>query len=235
MREIQRAGTGSRRRPLLALALTSALILAGPASFASTEGLEGQQADPGTPDPLTGALGPDAATPPEPPAPEGVTPRGAFVRSLLVPGWGHVASRSYGRAGFYVSALSGSLWMLQQAIVRRGDAESFLKVERGLATSRLMAGGIANPDTLRSALEDDDLVLSREALVEARDGQVEDWTALSIFLVLLGATDALVAAHLADSPEPLTFRALPVGDHQVELRVSVPLEWLPFGRLLKRR
>ena len=205
-----------------ALVFLSLLLLGGPALPGAGRGLEARQAGADPPDPDTGAL-PEAA------APEVVTPRGAFIRSLAVPGWGHVASRSYARAGFYVSALSGSLWMLQQAVVRRDEAASFAQVERELATSRLMAAGVEDPGQLDTDLEDDDLVQARDALVEARDGQVEDWTALSIFLVLLGATDALVAAHLADFPEPLALRALPRGAGEVELRVSIPVERLPFG------
>lgn len=232
-----RRGPGATRRlrGTRARVFLSLLLLGGPALPGAGGGLEARQAGADPPDPDAGPL-PEAA------APEVVTPRGAFIRSLAVPGWGHVASGSYARAGFYVSALSGSLWMLQQAVVRRDEAASFVQVERELAqverelaASRLMAAGV-DPGELDDALEKDDLVQARDALVEAqdalveaRDGQVEDWTALSIFLVLLGATDALVAAHLADYPEPLVLRAVPRGAGEVELRVSIPLEWLPFG------
>lgn len=212
-----------RGTPAIALlSLLSLLFLGGPALPGAGGGIEARQAGADPPDPDAGVL-PEAA------APEVVTPRGAFIRSLAVPGWGHVASGSYARAGFYVSALSGSLWMLQQTVVRRNEAASFAEVERDLAMSRLMAAGVEEPGELDAALDNDDLVATRDALVEARDGQVEDWAAVSIFLVLLGATDALVAAHLADYPEPLTLRALPRGAGEVELRVSIPLEWLPFG------
>ena len=227
MRTTRRPSARRGRRPLLAL------LLAGPVVFGSASGLVGQQAGPATPEAPTGALGLDPD--PDPPVPAGLTPRGAFIRSLFVPGWGHVASRSYARAGFYVTALSGSLWMLQQTIVRHGEAETFLEVERELATSRLMAAGTSDPDELRSALDDDDRVVARDALVAARGEQAQDWTALSLFLVLLGATDALVAAHLADYPEPLTFRAVPLGGGQVELSVSIPLEQLRFSRSPGRR
>lgn len=209
-----------RRTP--ALAFLSLLLLGGPAFPGAGGGIEARQAGADPPDPDAGVL-PEAADA------DVVTPRGAFIRSLALPGWGHVASGSYARAGFYVSALSGSLWMLQQTVVRRNEAASFAEVERELAMSRLMAAGVEEPGELDAALENDDLVATRDALVEARDGQVEDWAAVSIFLVLLGATDALVAAHLADYPEPLTLRALPRGAGEVELRVSIPLEWLPFG------
>ena len=222
MRRGRGADATGRLRGTNALVCLALLLLGGPALPGAAGGLEARQAGADPPDPDAGAV-PEAA------APAVVTPRGAFIRSLAVPGWGHVAAGSYARAGFYVSALSGSLWMLQQTVVRRDEAASFAQVERELARSRLMAAGAEDPGELDAALEDDDLVLARDALVEARDGQVEDWTALSIFLVLLGATDALVAAHLADFPEPLALRALPRGAGEVELRVSIPLEWLPFG------
>lgn len=228
MRRDRSADGRGRLRPTPALVFLSVLLLGGPLLPGAGGGLEARQAGADPPDPDAGAL-------PEAEAPEGVTPRGAFIRSLAVPGWGHVASRSYARAGFYVTALSGSLWMLQQAVVRRDEAASFAQTERELAMSRLMAAGMEDPGELEAALEDDDLVLARDELVEARDGQVEDWAAVSIFLVLIGATDALVAAHLADFPEPLALRALPRGAGEVELRVSVPLEWLPFGLSRRRR
>ena len=226
MRRGRSAGGRGRLRATPALVFLSVLLLGGPLLPGAGGGLEARQAGADPPDPDIEAL---------PEAPAGVTPRGAFIRSLAVPGWGHVASRSYARAGFYVTALSGSLWMLQQAVVRRDEAASFAQTERELATSRLMATGVEDPGELEAALEDDDFVLARDALVEARDGQVEDWAAVSIFLVLIGATDALVAAHLADFPEPLALRALPRGGGEVELRVSVPLEWLPFGLSRRRR
>ena len=227
MRLGRSADARGRLRATRALVFLS-VLLGGPALPGPGGRLEARQAGTDSPDADTVAL-PEAA------APEVVTPRGAFIRSLAVPGWGHVASRSYARAGFHVTALSGSLWMLQQTVVRRDEAASFARIERELATSRLMAAGVEDPDELDAALENDDVVLARDALVEARGGQVEDWTALSIFLVLLGATDALVAAHLADFPEPLALRVLPRGAGEVELRVSVPLERLPFGRPRKRR
>ena len=223
-----RSADGSRRLSGTPPLVVLSLLLGGPALPGAGGGLEARQtgADPADPD--TEAFS-------EAEAPVSVTPRGAFIRSLAVPGWGHVASGSYARAGFYVSALSGSLWMLQQAVVRRDEAASFAQAERELATLRLTAAGVEDPGALERALENDDLITARDALVAARDGQVEDWTAVSLFLVLLGATDALVAAHLADFPEPLALRALPRGGGEIELRVSVPFEWLPFGLSSKRR
>jgi hypothetical protein len=153
-----------------------------------------------------------------------VTPRSAFVRSLLVPGWGHVATESYARGGFYVTTQAAGLWMLWKSLHRRSDARALGEVERRTARARLTAQGVMDPTEILDGIEGDPAVQEWNDLIEARAQQVEDWAALSIFLVLIGAADAYVAAHLMDYPEPLALRVLP-GETPgaVELRISVPL------------
>jgi hypothetical protein len=159
--------------------------------------------------------------------PTAVTPRGAFFRSLLVPGWGHVATDAYTRAGFYVTAQSGALWMLLQTLERSGEADERLRLERERVRERLLVGGPpatrADSAAFFQAIDNDPGVRARQELVDARDDQVEDWSAVSIFLVLLGATDAFVAAHLADFPEPLSLDVVPIGASGAEVRVSLPV------------
>jgi len=73
-------------------------------------------------------------------------------------------------------------------------------------------------------VDNDGEIREWENLVELRGQQVEDWAALSIFLALIGAADAVVAAHLQDYPEPLTFRVFPSGTgERVELGLSLPM------------
>lgn len=155
-----------------------------------------------------------------------ISPGGAFLRSALVPGWGHVAVGSYGRAGFYVTVQGGSAWMLLQTLSRRREAKTFLREERELARARLEASGVA-PEELDAAVDADPLVEDRKALLDSRNQQVEDWSALSIFLVLLGGADAFVAAHLSEYPEPLSIQVQPSERGGVELRLSVPLGGAP--------
>jgi hypothetical protein len=139
----------------------------------------------------------------------GVTPRGAFIRSLLVPGWGHAAAGAHGRAAFYVAAQGSTYWMLAKSLIRRRNAVRFRDAEFDLVTAELRGSGMADPDSIRLEAEGDARVERWDELVEIRGDQVEDWLALGIFLALLGATDALVAAHMADFPEPLTIRVTP--------------------------
>lgn len=155
-----------------------------------------------------------------------ISPGGAFLRSALVPGWGHIATGSYARAGFYVAAESGSAFMLLQTLARRREAKDFLREERQLARERLEASGLTDPE-LSDGVDNDPLVQNRKALLDSRDQQVEDWTALSIFLALLGGADAFVAAHLADYPEPLTIQVLPTDRGAIELRLALPLGGAP--------
>lgn len=185
------------------------------------------------PDPDPGATPlvalPEALTP-EPPETT-TSPGGAFLRSVLVPGWGHVATESYARAGFYVTAQSATLWMLWQTLDRRALASESRALERQLVAKRIESGGLSNPDSIQIEVGRDPAVQQREALVESRDQQVEDWSALSIFLVLIGAVDAYVAAHLAEYPDPLTFRVLPVGRDRAEIQMSIPLNRIPLPGL----
>lgn len=221
-------------RPHLGRAFPLAVALVVSA-LAPAPRLLGQQPD------IAGDPSPDAGlgVPLAEPAP--ITPGGAFLRSVLVPGWGHAVTESYGRAGFYVAAQAGSLWMLVQTVGRHGLAKDALRVEREVARQRALASiepvdppmdpedkeareeYAAYLDQVTAAIDSDPDVERGTALVDSRDQQVEDWAALSIFLVLLSATDAFVASHLADYPDPLSLDVRPGASGGAEVSVSVPL------------
>jgi len=174
----------------------------------------------GAPSALQEAVGDDEQLP--------VSPAGAFARSALIPGWGHVATGSFARGGFYVTAQSGSLWMLWKSSQRRREANALLRVERRVVESRLGFEGVTDPEALLLAVEADPGVQYWTDLVEVRGQQVEDWVAVSVFLVLLGAADAFVAAHLMDFPERLSLEVLPRWDTRgVEVGLRLPL---PIGQ-----
>lgn len=140
---------------------------------------------------------------------EVVSPGGAFARSLLVPGWGHVVSDAPFRGAVYVGAQSGTAWMLAKSLNRRRTARRFRSDELRIVEAELRASGIQEPDSVRFLAEQDERIEAWDELLETRDQQVEDWFSLGLFLVLLGAADAYVAAHLADRPPPLTIEVLP--------------------------
>jgi len=153
---------------------------------------------------------------------DAITPRGAMIRSMILPGWGHVATESFGRGTFYVAAQGGSYLMLWQSLQRKREAQSFGRRERALAAERFRISGVP-ADSIAVAVDQDPAVRGWEGLASSRGEQVEDWVALSIFLTLLGAADAYVAAHLMDYPAPLTFQVVPRGAGQgVDLGFRVP-------------
>lgn len=163
-----------------------------------------------------------------------VTPRSVFLRSLLIPGWGHVVTGSYGRGGLYFGAQAGSLWMIGKSARRRSEAQRLIEIARRAVRERVMLGGATGPADIEAVVEADPAVQEWKGLIDARGQQVEDWTAFSIFLVLISAADAYVSAHLMDYPERLsvatprlpepgrlTLSVLPSETEGIEVRLSV--------------
>jgi hypothetical protein len=158
------------------------------------------------------------------PAPDGlISPGGAFLRSALIPGWGHAEVGAYGRGAFFFAAVSGSVFMLLKSSSRLGLAKDRLALWEGVMTARLQAQGIEDPDELEAALADDERVADLRGLEEARRDQREDWIALGITFLLLGGADAFVAAHLADFPAPVEINVNGAPGGRVEVGISVPV------------
>jgi hypothetical protein len=156
-------------------------------------------------------------------APGGITPRGAFLRSMLIPGWGHAEVGSYVRGGFYFSAQSATVFMLVKTHSRLARATDRLELMESVVRRRLEASGVTDPRALEEALDGDPRVEDLRALKISRSEQRQDWMALGIFLVFLGGADAFVSAHLADFPAAVEIEATPSGALQVG--VSVPLSF----------
>ena len=115
-----------------------------------------------------------------------ISPKSAFVRSLLVPGLGQAALERGTAGAIFVSLEALSVLM---TIKSKRD----LSVARRLETDSVFAGFNANGDTLFTPSP----VAGR---VRARKQHVEDWLALLIFNHLFAAADAFVAAQLWDVP-----------------------------------
>jgi hypothetical protein len=129
-----------------------------------------------------------------------VSPKGAFVRSLVLPGWGQSAVGNPGRGAIYFALETGSLWMVY-------------KSHRKLAFAR------RNQEYLREVgeLEED----QQSGLVNSREEQLEDWITLSGFLLLFNAADAFVSAHLVDFDERIG--VVPGRGGGAGLQLSVPV------------
>lgn len=129
-----------------------------------------------------------------------ISPKGAFVRSLVLPGWGQSAVGSPGRGAVYFALETASLWMVY-------------KSQRKLHFAR------RNQEYLREVgeLEED----RQTGLVNSREEQLEDWITLSGFLLLFNAADAFVSAHLVDFDERLG--VVPGRRGGADLQLSVPV------------
>jgi len=152
-----------------------------------------------------------------------VSPAGAFLRSALIPGWGHAKVGVYGRGAFYFAAEAGSAFMLLKSHSRLNLARDRRALWESVMTARLQAEGIEDPVELEEALAADERVEDLRGLEEARLDQREDWIALGIFFLLLGGADAFVSAHLADFPSPVEVNVSGAPEGRVEVGVSVPL------------
>ena len=128
------------------------------------------------------------------------SPRGAFFRSLVFPGWGQVYVRAPGRGAVYFSLASTSLWM---SYVSR----------RQLADAREQQAFLRDTGQIEPTEE--------TGLYEARSQQFEDWAALSVFLFFFAGADAYVSAYLADFDERVGVR--PGLDGSFEIRASFPV------------
>jgi hypothetical protein len=151
----------------------------------------------------------------------GISPRGAFLRSLVIPGWGHAEVASYARGAFYFTFEAASVFMILKTRYSLSRARDRNRLLEATTTARLQAAGITDPGELETALGEDPAVEDSRALVEARENQREDWVALGLFLLLLGGADAYVSAHLADFPAALEINTAPNGGMQIG--VSLPL------------
>jgi hypothetical protein len=158
---------------------------------------------------------------PEEVQPEGISPRGAFIRSSLVPGWGHAEVGAFVRGAFYFTTEAATAFMVFKTQTRIIRTRSRLEMREAVVTARLEAEGITDPGEIEGALAQDPEIEDLRALEETRAGQREDWIALGLFFMLIGGVDAYVSAHLADFPVALVIEPTPAGG--VEIGLSLPV------------
>ncbi len=152
-----------------------------------------------------------------------LSPGGAFLRSALIPGWGHARIGAQGRGAFYFAVESGIAFMLLKSHSRLEVARDRLALWESVVTARLQAQGIEDPAEIEAALAEDETVSDLRGLEEARAEQREDWIALGIFFLFLGGADAFVSAHLKDFPAPVEVDVDAARSGRVEIGFSVPV------------
>jgi len=197
----------------LALRLTLLLALFPPAQAAA----QAPQGDP------PGRPAAQASVPPaQEPLP--ISPGGAFLRSVLVPGWGHVAIGSYTRGGFYFAAEAMTAYAFLRTRTRLSEARSRSALRESVIRSRLAEAGITDFEEIEMALDQDETLSGFNDLVDSRKGQQEDLIAWGLFLLFLSGADAYVSTHLGRFPEPIQVDVTPVDSDRtdVSLRIALP-------------
>lgn len=143
---------------------------------------------------------PEESTPAPSVEPTPYSPRGAFFRSLLVPGWGQAYVGSPGRGAVYFTVAAGSFWMTYVARAQLKDAQREQDWRRS-------SGRIGETEETEFAL--------------ARGRHFEDLAAFSLFLMFLSGADAYVSSYLADFDERIGVMPGPAGDVRLEARVPI--------------
>lgn len=171
--------------------------------------------------PLLGQEAPQSVVPDSTALFAPVTPSKAFLRAVLVPGWGHASIGTHTRAGFYFALEATTAYGLLRTRTRLNEVTARADFRESVLREDLAAHGIVEFDEIESALEADARLDNLRDLEDSRRQQREDWAALGIFLLLLSGADAFVSAHLQDFPEPIQIEAMPVGNGRIEVGVRI--------------
>ena len=152
-----------------------------------------------------------------------VSPGGAFLRAVLVPGWGHVSIGANARAGAYFAIESAVAYGIIRTRRRISEAASRANFREVLLREDLTTKGITDPNQIENALESDATLADLKSLGESRSDQQEDLVAFGLFLLFLSGADAFVSAHLKDFPDPIAIEGGPTNDGRLEIGLKLRL------------
>ena len=175
---------GLVRRSSVAL-LASALVALAPHSTRA------QQVDSARVAPRAAPHDTSKRSTPKPP----LTPRRAFLYSLLLPGYGQSVLGRPGAGTIFVLTESIAIAMLRES---RADLAEARALQRDSVVVIGVDPGTGRPITQRNSYD--------QELVNVRRGHVEDWVAFLFANHLFAAADAYVAAHLWDLPAQISLR-----------------------------
>ena len=142
-------------------------------------------------------------------------PRNAFLKALVLPGWGHFSIGSEKRGIFYV-ALEGSSWfMLVKTLRKLSDAKNtegeFRQLARDSLDALMAVDSAARvrlqiPGAYDAAVAANPNVVGAGNLVTARKQQRQDWITYTLFFTFFSAADAYVTAQLKAFPADITVK-----------------------------
>jgi len=153
------------------------------------------------------AQGTDTARVEMVPVPTGppISPRRAFLRSLLIPGYGQIALDRSVAAGIFAFVEVSALGMARRSALNLREAKRAPRdsVVDQYETDPLTGAPVIDPETGQPRPVAFRTVGLRER-IKARRTHYEDWIAVLIFNHFFAAADAYVAAHLWDFPATIS-------------------------------
>jgi hypothetical protein len=158
------------------------------------------------------------------------SPRAAFARALVVPGWGHFHIGEHRRGAVYFALQTTSWFMLVKTLRKLNEVQDRDERLTGLSRDSLaaemaadtaLARQLQDPDAYELALLTYPGLQNARSLARARRGQRQDWVTYTLFFTFAAAVDAYVTAHLKDFPGEV--RTLPAVDGGMSLQLSVPI------------
>ena len=177
--------------------LVTAVLCVGPLCPQSAKAQQRDSARAGIAAPARQATQPTAPdTTPKPP----MTPRRAFLTSLIIPGYAQTVFGRDRAAMFFALIEIGSIGMARKAAQDLGEAEG-LPRDSIVATYKIdPSTGLAIIDPKTGLPVPDTYIASRftDDRVKARRTHYEDWIAAIVFNHLFSGADAYVAANLWD-------------------------------------
>jgi len=178
-------------QPLHVIRSICIALLAAATLVLSSASATAQRADNARVAPRAATLDTSAAAAVRPP----LSPRRAFLYSLLLPGYGQSVLRRPGAGVIFVLTESIAIAMLRESRADLAEARA-LKRDTLVVIGTDPASG--QPITQRNAYD--------QELIDVRRGHVEDWVAFLFANHLFAAADAYVAAHLWDLPAQISVR-----------------------------
>ena len=158
-----------------------------------------------------------------------ISPGKAFLRSLLIPGWGQASVGAYVRGGTFFGLQTASAYMMVKTIGKLGEAHDIESRRVGAARDSLHA--LMAKDTALNRKFSDRVVFDAAVdstpgitrvrkLIRSRENQRQDWITYTLVFTLASGVDAFVAAHLATFPGKV--EAEPTVGGGMQLKVSLP-------------
>ena len=161
----------------------------------------------------------------------GVKPGTAFMRSVLIPGWGQFSVGAKTRGAIFIALQGTSYFMLGKTLSKISDARRVEDERVSLVSDSLRTKMAADPklDSILSdpikfneAVDTTDTVEDIRRLIDSRLEQRQDWIAYTLFFTLASGVDAFVAAHLADFPARITTRPAAGGGMHIQVGIPIP-------------